>query len=162
MQPAALLAATPYVGRVFFAGTRFNPPYPVGAPFAPPPCTGLGCNPVVPCRSSFDSIVFALGAKSGDAAFDLNATGDDSYVVFDNSKIAGLAIFATTDDSRHGHPEPLRRRRPEPRHGYRRGEQAPSGNPAREGQGPHQGRQRQREHGRAPEQLDGLPVAPSG
>ena len=99
VQPATLLAATPYVGRVFFAGTRFNPPYPVGAPFAPPPCTGLGCNPVVPCRSSFDSIVYALGAKSGDAAFDLNATGDDSYVVFDNSKIAGLAIFATTDDA---------------------------------------------------------------
>ncbi|HET9316253.1 MAG TPA: hypothetical protein VFQ51_11735, partial [Vicinamibacteria bacterium] len=38
------------LGRVFFVGTRFNPP---GSTFAPPP---------PPCRSSFDSILFALGA----------------------------------------------------------------------------------------------------
>ena len=65
---------------------------------APPPCTGLGCNPVVPCRSSFDSVVYALGAKSGLAAFDLNdGAADDSYVVFDNSKIAGISILSVTD-----------------------------------------------------------------
>ena len=63
VQPATLFtAATPPLGRVFFGGTRFNPP---NSTFAPPSCTGLSCNPVVPCRSSFDSVVYALGAKSG-------------------------------------------------------------------------------------------------
>jgi hypothetical protein len=99
IQPATLFSAdTPPLGRVFFGGTRFNPPFPVGAPFAPPPCTGLTCNPVVPCRSSFDSVVYALGAKTGNAAFDLNdGAADDSYVVFDNSKIAGISILSVTD-----------------------------------------------------------------
>ena len=91
IQPAVLLSdATPPVGRVFFGGTRFNPPRPEGAPFAPPP---------PPCRSSFDSVVYALGAKTGEAAFDLNAdpTADDAFVIFDNSKVAGITIVAAPD-----------------------------------------------------------------
>src|SRR4029453_8604497 len=46
---------TATVGRVFFGGTRFNPP---GSAFAPPV-------PPFPCRSSFDSILYARGAQSG-------------------------------------------------------------------------------------------------
>ncbi len=98
VQPASLLVNTDsgqgVLGRIFFAGTRFNAP---NTTFAPTPCTGPGCNPVVPCRSSFDSIFFALGAKSGDAAFDLNAAGDDSFVIFDNSKIAAVGVIAAPD-----------------------------------------------------------------
>jgi hypothetical protein len=44
------------LGRVFFIGTKFNPP---------------GAN----CVSSFDSVLFALGAVSGAAVYDLDASG---------------------------------------------------------------------------------------
>jgi hypothetical protein len=92
VQPATALANSGSLGRVFFAGTRFNPPAPDGAPFAPDP---------PPCKSSFDSVLYALGAKTGEAAFDLNAdaAADDAYVVYDNSKIAGLGIIAAPDGS---------------------------------------------------------------
>jgi hypothetical protein len=33
-----------------------------------------------------------LGATSGGAAYDLNATGDDRYVVFDNSRLVAASI----------------------------------------------------------------------
>jgi hypothetical protein len=46
-------------GRVFFAGNRFNLPGTANAP-TPPPCV-----------SSFDAILFAVGAESGAAAYDL-------------------------------------------------------------------------------------------
>jgi hypothetical protein len=98
VQPSSLLVNTDsgqgILGRVFFAGTRFNPP---NSTFAPTPCTGPACNPVVPCRSSFDSIFYALGAKSGDAAFDLNLNEDDAFVVIDNSKIAAVGIIAAPE-----------------------------------------------------------------
>ena len=64
-------------GRVFIAGTRFNPPGTTNAP--PPP----------PCRSSFDSILFALGAASGNAAFDLN-DGNDEYVEYRDEKVMSV------------------------------------------------------------------------
>jgi hypothetical protein len=74
---AATAFAEGGLGRVFIAGTRFNPPGTVNAP--PPP----------PCRSSFDSILFALGAASGDAAFDLNS-GDDEYVEYRDEKVMSV------------------------------------------------------------------------
>jgi hypothetical protein len=62
VQPAtAFTAANPPLGRVFFAGNRFNLP---GTAFAPTP---------PPCVSSFDAIIFAVGAESGNAAYDLNS-----------------------------------------------------------------------------------------
>ena len=67
-------------GRVFFAGSRFNPP---GTQFAPPP---------PPCRSSFDSILFALGAGSGNAAYDLNGTGQDEYVEYSSQKVNAIQV----------------------------------------------------------------------
>jgi hypothetical protein len=66
-------------GVVFFAGTRFNAP---NTPFAPPV-------PPFPCRSSFDSIIYPLGAQSGQSAFDVG-TGND-YVIFQDSRIAALS-----------------------------------------------------------------------
>jgi hypothetical protein len=75
-QPATAFAEGG-LGRVFFAGTRFNPPGTVNAP--PPP----------PCRSSFDSILFALGAASGNAAFDLNS-GNDEYVEYLDEKVMSV------------------------------------------------------------------------
>ncbi len=69
-------------GRVFFAGTRFNAPNSAYAPPVPP----------FPCRSSFDSIIYPLGAESGQSAYDLS-TGND-YVIFQDSKIAALSTQA--------------------------------------------------------------------
>jgi hypothetical protein len=68
------------LGRVFFAGTRFNLP---GTPDAPPP---------PPCRSSFDSIIFALAAESGNAAYDLNASGDDRFTEIDEQRVQAVRV----------------------------------------------------------------------
>jgi hypothetical protein len=55
--------------RVFFGGTRLSLP---NTKYAPP--TPLACGTgEYPCRSQFDSILYALGVKSGEAAYDLNA-----------------------------------------------------------------------------------------
>jgi hypothetical protein len=84
-QPAAVLdrAVTPPVGRIFFVGTRFNPP---NSTFAPPPGSGGR-----PCLSSFDSIVYVLGAKSGLAAYDLNSgAADDAYMILRDSRLSGV------------------------------------------------------------------------
>jgi hypothetical protein len=51
------------LGRVFFTGTRFNPP---GAS----------------CVSTFSSIIFAVTAGTAQAAYDLNAVGLDTFVEF--------------------------------------------------------------------------------
>lgn len=71
-------------GVVFLVGTRFVPP-PPKSPLSTPV-------PPYPCRSRFDSIVYALQADSGAAAFDLNLNGDDAYVVFDNSRIVAVTV----------------------------------------------------------------------
>ncbi len=63
------------VGRVFFGGTRFNP---VASQFAPPP---------EPCRSSFDSQLFALGVESGQPAYDFGPS-----VIFQNSRMAAVTV----------------------------------------------------------------------
>jgi len=63
------------VGRVFFGGTRFNP---VGSAFAPPP---------EPCRSSFDSILFALGVESGSAAYSFGPS-----MLFQDSRMAAITV----------------------------------------------------------------------
>lgn len=68
-------------GRVFFGATRFNLP---GSPEAPPP---------FPCRSSFDSLIFALGAQTGGAAYDLNSSGDDAYLLFTNSRKTAIQVI---------------------------------------------------------------------
>ena len=72
------------LGRVFFVGTRFNPP---GTQFAPPPAPPSF--PVV-CRSSFDSILFAVGAGTGNAAYDLNATGQDEYITYTGEQLKSV------------------------------------------------------------------------
>jgi hypothetical protein len=66
--------------RVFFAGTRFNPPATPNAP-APPPCV-----------SSFDSVLFAVGAESGGAAYDLNAAGDDRSIQIAGQRIQAVRV----------------------------------------------------------------------
>ncbi len=73
---------TATVGRVFFGGTRFNPP---SSTFAPPV-------PPFPCRSSFDSILYALGAQSGLAAYNL-AFGN-AYQIFQDSRIVAISTQA--------------------------------------------------------------------
>lgn len=77
-QPATAFSESGF-GRVFFVGTRFNPP---GTQFAPPP---------PPCRSSFDSILFALGAGTGNAAYDLNSGGDtDEYIEYRDEQLKSV------------------------------------------------------------------------
>ncbi len=79
--------------RVFFSGTRLDLP---NTRFAPP--TPLACGQgQYPCRSQFDSIIYALGGQTGLAAFDLNSSGDDAYRIFLDSRIT--AISFQTDPS---------------------------------------------------------------
>jgi hypothetical protein len=85
VQPAtAFTSDVPQRGVVFFAGTRFNPPLSAFGP-APPP---------YPCRSSFDSIIYALGSQTGQAAYDLNATGDNAYSIFRDSRLVAIGTQA--------------------------------------------------------------------
>jgi hypothetical protein len=72
---------------VFFGGTRFNA---IGSPFAPDPC-----------RSTFDSIVFALDINTGGAAFDLQSA-DDKYTIFQDSRLVGLFTTYTPDTGSGG------------------------------------------------------------
>jgi hypothetical protein len=75
VQPAtALTGDTPPKGRVFFAGTHFVP-------------TGPGV-----CVADFDSILFALGAETGGAAYDLGGP-DSAFRTFENSRIMALQIL---------------------------------------------------------------------
>jgi hypothetical protein len=85
--------------RVFFAGTRLSLP---NTKFAPP--TPLACGTgEYPCRSQFDSIIYALGAKSGAAAYDLNSgAADDAYRIFRDSRIAAITMQADPDPGRGG------------------------------------------------------------
>jgi len=73
VQPSVVYSDTTALGRVFFGGTRFNP---VGSTFAPTD---------EPCRSSFDSVVFALGVESGGAAYSFGPSK-----LFQNSRIAAI------------------------------------------------------------------------
>jgi hypothetical protein len=86
------------LGRVFFAGTRLSPPATKYAPPTPYAC-GTGD---YPCRSQFDSILYALGAKTGTAAYDLNSSGDDAYRIFRDSRIAAITMQADPDPTRGG------------------------------------------------------------
>jgi hypothetical protein len=84
--------------RVFFGGTRLSLP---NTMYAPP--TPLACSTgQYPCRSQFDSILYALGVKTGQAAYDLNASGDDAYVIFRDSRIAAISFQADPDPTRGG------------------------------------------------------------
>jgi hypothetical protein len=82
VQPATTFNdTTPPLGRVFFAGNRFNPPGSANAP-TPPPCV-----------SSFDGILFAVGAESGNAAYDLNSgAGDDRFITKANQRIQAVRV----------------------------------------------------------------------
>ncbi len=86
------------VGRVFFAGTRLSLPNTRFAPITPLAC-GSG---QYPCRSQFDTIIYALGAATGNAAYDLNAAGDDAYRIFRDSRIAAITVLADPDPARGG------------------------------------------------------------
>jgi hypothetical protein len=76
-------------GVALFAGTRFNPPL---SAFAPLPVAGQAAT--YPCRSTFDSILYAVSATNGAAAYDLNASGDDAYTIFQDSRIVGVTTQA--------------------------------------------------------------------
>jgi hypothetical protein len=84
--------------RVFFGGTRLSLP---NTMFAPP--TPLACGSgQYPCRSQFDSILYALGVKTGEAAYDLNASPDDAYRIYRDSRIAAISFQADPNPGRGG------------------------------------------------------------
>jgi hypothetical protein len=60
-------------GRVFFAGTRWT-------------------TATDSCVSAFDSVLFALGAATGGAAYDLNASGNDSYVMLSGQRVNAIRV----------------------------------------------------------------------
>jgi hypothetical protein len=72
VQPATAFNATGK-GRVFYAGTKFNP---------------AGTQ----CASSFDSIIFALQASNGGAAYDLNSAGDDRSITLTNQRVNAVQV----------------------------------------------------------------------
>jgi hypothetical protein len=86
------------LGRVFLAGTRLSDPNTVYAPPTPLAC-GTGS---YPCRSQFDSIIYALGAKTGLAAYDMNASGDDAYRIYRDSRLVAIGMQADPDPGRGG------------------------------------------------------------
>ncbi len=79
------------VWRVFFAGTRLSLP---NTKFAPPTPLACGNDGRYPCRSQFDTIIYALSVETGHAAYDLNASGDDAYRIFRDSRIAAISMQA--------------------------------------------------------------------
>jgi hypothetical protein len=82
VQPAtAFNDASPPAGRVFFGGNRFNLP---DSQFAP--------TPRPPCRSSFDAILFAVGAESGNAAYDLNSSGDQRSITLTGQRLQAVRV----------------------------------------------------------------------
>jgi hypothetical protein len=91
------ISSTP-LGRVFFGGTRLSLPNTKYAPPTPLACaTGL-----YPCRSQFDSILYLVSAKSGLAAYDMNASGDDAYRIFRDNRIAAIGMQADPDPASGG------------------------------------------------------------
>jgi hypothetical protein len=60
-------------GLAFFVATKFNPPGQT-------------------CESSFDSLVYALNATTGDAAYDLNASGQDLYATLTNQRVTSTSV----------------------------------------------------------------------
>jgi hypothetical protein len=60
-------------GRVFFVGTQFNPVD-------------------VTCLSSFDSILFALTAGTGAAAYDMGNPSPTAYTIFIGDKVTGVQV----------------------------------------------------------------------
>ena len=82
VQPAtAFNDASPPAGRVFFGGNRFNLP---DSQFAP--------TPRPPCRSSFDAILFAVGASTGNAAYDLNSSGDQRSITLTGQRLQAVRV----------------------------------------------------------------------
>ena len=73
------------LGRVFFAGTRFNAPNTQYAPVVPP----------YPCRSSFDTILYGLAAKSGLPAYSIGA-----YAIFQGSRVVAVSTEASPTQSK--------------------------------------------------------------
>jgi hypothetical protein len=92
-------SCTTPIGRAFFGGTRLSLPNTKFAPITPLLCGGSG---TYPCRSQFDSTIYALGALSGEPAYDLNASTDDAYRIFRDSRIAAITVQADPDPGRGG------------------------------------------------------------
>lgn len=96
--PSGVGNCSPILGRVFLAGTRLSEPNTRYAPPTPFACGG----PFYPCRSQFDSIIYALGATTGLAAYDMNASGDDAYRIFRDSRIVAIGMQGDPDPGRGG------------------------------------------------------------
>ena len=68
--------------------------------FAPLPVPGNAAT--YPCRSTFDSIIYALQSAANLPAYDLNANGDDAYAIFQDSRIVGIGMQADPEPGRGG------------------------------------------------------------
>jgi len=72
VQPATAFNANGFA-RVFYGGVKFNP-------------AGTNCN------SSFDSVIVALQAATGQAAYDLNSTGDDRFLTITGQRVNAVQV----------------------------------------------------------------------
>ena len=85
--------------RTFFGGTRLSLP---NTKYAPPTPLACGLAGEYPCRSQFDSILYALIGTTGGEAYDLNSTGPDAYRVLRDSRLSAVSMFADPDTARGG------------------------------------------------------------
>ena len=83
---------------VFFGGTRLSLP---NTRFAPRRRSRAARDSTPAGRSSTRSST-RYGARSGLAAYDLNAAGDDAYRIFRDSRIAAISMQADPDPGRGG------------------------------------------------------------
>jgi hypothetical protein len=88
-----------WLQRVFFGGTRLSTPATKFAPPTPLACDGAGN---YPCRSQFDSILYALGAETGAAAYDSSPGTEMPYKIFRDSRIAAISFQADTTPDKGG------------------------------------------------------------
>jgi len=72
VQPATAFNANGFA-RVFYGGVKFNP-------------AGTNCN------SSFDSVIVALQGATGQAAYDLNSTGDDRFLTITGQRVNAVQV----------------------------------------------------------------------
>jgi hypothetical protein len=79
VQPAtAFDTSNPPLGRVLFGGVRFNQ---IGS--------------ITPCRSSFDSVIFALAAQTGGVGFDISSGTNPAMFTYTGAYLTSINILAS-------------------------------------------------------------------
>ncbi len=90
---------TEMLGRVFYGGTRISH---INARFAPPNPLACNGNGDYPCRSSFDSILYGVGATTGESAYTTSGGDAIPYKLLVDSRIQAIGMQADPSPLRGG------------------------------------------------------------